>query len=1158
MPTGSLHFPDADEREVHREQVRLLFSGFGLSVAATLGNAALLAAVLWSVVEPVWILSWLAGLALVSAYRTGVVCAYRRWGVQLEPTHWRRLFVVGAFFAGASWGAASFMLFPVESSAHQAFLAFVLAGMGAGGVATLSAAWCAALAYVLPLLLPLALRLFLTGESMSAAMAVMVLLFVGTLLVSARRIHRSILENIAARLEKAAREETLQRSQAFLAQTGQLADVGGWEMDAETKRLRWTDQTFRIHGVSVGATPSLAQATQFFAPEARPVVEEAVRAALETGEAFELELPLLRADGARRWIRTLGRATVEGGRVTRLQGAVQDITARKVLDDEHRTGLHALQQLHEITSTPGLSFDKRVARLLALGCDMFGLPLGIVSRINGDNYRVKHVRSPDGGLEPGMSFSLGDTYCADTLKADAPMAFHHAAESELRTHPCYQQFGLEAYIGCPIMVDGERYGTLNFSSPEPRLPFGDSEVSMIRLFAQWIGTELAREKSTQDLNRFKHVLDNTIDMIFMFEPESLRFVYLNEGAVASMGYSRDELLQMTPYQIKPEYSEAQFRRAIAPLLSGEQALLPFETIHRRKDGSDFPVAISLQFVPDSAGSGLFIAIVQDISERHAAEREREQQHRLLDVISRTQSRFIRDADHRALFDELLSDLLGLTESEYGFIGEVLYQGDGQPYLKTHALTNIAWNAQTREFYEEHAPGGLEFRNLDTLFGAALKTGQPVIANDPLSDPRSGGLPEGHPALNAFMGVPFFAGTRMVGMAGVANRPGGYDPDLIAFLWPLLSTLGHIIEALRNDEQRRVAEAAAEESATRIRAILDTVADGIITVTEEGFVESFNPAAERIFGFEADQVVGRHMNRLLPESYDRVELRHMLGTGHEIEGRRHDGSTFPMELSVSELDLEGRRHYTGILRDITERKKIERLKDEFVSTVSHELRTPLTSIRGSLGLLSGGAVGDLTTRARGLLEIAHNNSDRLIVLINDLLDMEKIASGKLDFAFAVQSLMPLVEEAIAANRPYAEQYQVSYSITACARYEQVNVDRDRFLQVMSNLLSNAAKFSPPEGQVAIAVSTVDSLARVSVSDNGPGIPEEFQARIFEKFSQADSSSTRERGGTGLGLAISKNLVEKMGGRIGFDTQAGMGTTFYFELPVWQAERQRETA
>ncbi|QSA95660.1 CHASE domain-containing protein [Methylococcus sp. EFPC2] len=347
---------------------------------------------------------------------------------------------------------------------------------------------------------------------------------------------------------------------------------------------------------------------------------------------------------------------------------------------------------------------------------------------------------------------------------------------------------------------------------------------------------------------------------------------------------------------------------------------------------------------------------------------------------------------------------------------------------------------------------------------------------------------------------------------------------------------------------------------RLRNILDTALDGIIAADQNGIIRSLNPAAENIFGYAAHELLGQPVFSLMAESHrsrHQEMLRHYLDTGEhgiigrivEVEGRRRDGEIFPLELAVSEVAVdEDERLFIGIVRDIAERKRVERLKSEFVSTVSHELRTPLTAIRGSLGLIAGGAMGPLAEPVRKLLDIAANNCERLVRLINDILDMEKIESGKMNFQLRSQALMPLIRQAIETNRLYARQADVNIELVENGTSElHVMADNDRFMQVMTNLLSNAVKFSPPGGRVQVAVQATAENVRISVVDTGPGIPESFRPRLFEKFAQADSTDSRRKGGTGLGLAISKAIVEHFGGRLGYETEAGHGTRFHVDLP-----------
>ena len=271
---------------------------------------------------------------------------------------------------------------------------------------------------------------------------------------------------------------------------------------------------------------------------------------------------------------------------------------------------------------------------------------------------------------------------------------------------------------------------------------------------------------------------------------------------------------------------------------------------------------------------------------------------------------------------------------------------------------------------------------------------------------------------------------------------------------------------------------------------------------------------------------------------------------EYSYRRKDGKLIPVELTVSAIreDQKTITGYLGLGLDISERKLIENTKSEFISVVSHELRTPLTSIRASLGLLEAGVLGTLHEKALNIVKVASRNCLRLITLVNDILDMDKLMSGKMTIHADRLNLVRLVEQSIEANEGYATTFEVRFVLTDLTSSNEVVGDADRLAQVMANLLSNAAKFSPPHGLIEIRILNVGDLIRVEVEDHGAGIPLEFQSHIFGKFEQADAGNTRQQGGTGLGLNISCKLMEKMHGQIGFNTRVGEGTVFWITLPI----------
>ncbi|MDH3655381.1 MAG: response regulator [Myxococcales bacterium] len=349
---------------------------------------------------------------------------------------------------------------------------------------------------------------------------------------------------------------------------------------------------------------------------------------------------------------------------------------------------------------------------------------------------------------------------------------------------------------------------------------------------------------------------------------------------------------------------------------------------------------------------------------------------------------------------------------------------------------------------------------------------------------------------------------------------------------------------------------------RLRTLFETAVDAIITIDEAGVIDGVNSVVKRLLGYEPSELVGQHVGVLMPTRHrERLEqyLQHypddpgakLIAATQEAIAVRKNGTELPIEISVSEMRLGDRRMFTGIVRDIAERKRVDQLKSEFVSTVSHELRTPLTSIRGALGLVAGGRVGKISNEAQEMVNIALNNSGRLVRLINDILDVEKIQSGKLDFEIQRLDLSGVIKDAIAANDGYALEHDSRIVLVSEPEPVLVYADSDRLAQVFANLISNAVKFSPAGEAVDIRTQVTADRVRVDVRDRGPGVPEKFQNRLFQRFAQADASDSRQNTGTGLGLSISKAIVERMSGTIGYQPAEGGGSRFYFELPIANA-------
>ncbi|TNF26469.1 MAG: GHKL domain-containing protein, partial [Deltaproteobacteria bacterium] len=401
-------------------------------------------------------------------------------------------------------------------------------------------------------------------------------------------------------------------------------------------------------------------------------------------------------------------------------------------------------------------------------------------------------------------------------------------------------------------------------------------------------------------------------------------------------------------------------------------------------------------------------------------------------IQIAQSRYIRDQSLEVIFNDLLNDLLSITGSEYGFIGETHKKEDGTLYLKTRAITNIAWNEETQKFYQENAPMGLEFYNLKSLFGEVLVSKKYVISNDPKNDPRGCGIPAGHPDLNAFLGIPFFFNDELIGMAGIANRSEGFYDEIVDELKPFTSTCANII------------------------------------------------SADRTF---------------------------------------------------------------------RERREMESHKDEFVSIVSHELKTPMASILASLKMFKDVKAGTLELSKQEtdeILEIAIQNGERMNRIIGDLLNFNKLERKNLPMVLDTHNLDDLLKKSFITFKDMFDKNKIAFklesdpSLTICT-------DKDRFLQVIGNLLENAIKYSDSRTEVKLIAKESSSNILIQVIDQGRGIPAESMKNLFKSFYQVDASDSRSHTGIGLGLSICRLILNEMSGSIEVQSEIGKGSTFSILLP-----------
>ena len=422
----------------------------------------------------------------------------------------------------------------------------------------------------------------------------------------------------------------------------------------------------------------------------------------------------------------------------------------------------------------------------------------------------------------------------------------------------------------------------------------------------------------------------------------------------------------------------------------------------------------------------------------------------------------------------------------------------------------------------------------------------------------------------------------IGREVVGRRKSGETfPMELAISEFQLGTNRYFTGIVRDITERKHAEEELRRAEERMRSVVNHVIDGIITIDEQGSIESFNPAAEKLFGFARAEVLGRNVKMLMPQPYHgehdgyianyvRTGAPKIIGTGREVIGQRKDGSTFPMELAVSEFHIGERRYFTGIVRDITERKRLEvelherlqqlaeadRQKNEFLAMLSHELRNPLAPMRNAVSLMK------LANGDEGVMREARDLIDRqlhhLVRLVDDLLDVSRIIRGRVELRREPVDLGAVVARAVETAQPVIDAYGHDLGVMLPPSPLHVEGDVVRLAQVISNLLTNAARYSGKPGRINLGVWRDGSGAVLSVRDYGVGIAPELLPRIFDLFVQGDHTLARSQGGLGIGLTLVKRLVEMHGGTVSaFSAGAGAGSEFIVRLPAIAAQDARDS-
>jgi PAS domain S-box-containing protein len=469
----------------------------------------------------------------------------------------------------------------------------------------------------------------------------------------------------------------------------------------------------------------------------------------------------------------------------------------------------------------------------------------------------------------------------------------------------------------------------------------------------------------------------------------------------------------------------------------------------------------------------------------------------------------------------------------------------------------------------------EARGLIGFCSFAMMQDQPAV----VADARSVAPLSLLPAVQAEDGYRFLACAPIVspvagkrgGLAALCRSPRAWSQEDAELFAMLCAQAGAIAEEQRlSDELRRRGQHQAD-LLSMLRGVLKASTTFAVLGTDRaGRIKLFSEGAERLFGVPAREAIGRTPEFLLvapdqsaqgpPSSREDAALPDLLAelTSGVVRAapvertwlvRRSDGSVFPASITTACVTAEGGElaGYAFIARDVSEQRAIERMKDDFVSMVSHELRTPLTSIRGALGLLLGDVAGPLSPEVEELVDIAQANTGRLLRVVNDILDLQRLSTGGIELAVARIDLHAAAERAIELLGPVSAAREVTCSLVRRAPSGGlVDADFDRVVQVLVNFLSNAVRYSPPSSRVRVDVDDLESSVRVSVEDEGPGIPEDFRARLFQKFARA-STGAGAPSGTGLGLSIVKAILDLHGGTVAFHPALPHGAVFSFELP-----------
>ncbi len=702
---------------------------------------------------------------------------------------------------------------------------------------------------------------------------------------------------------------------------------------------------------------------------------------------------------------------------------------------------------------------------------------------------------------------------------------------------------------------------------------GTSNGSIVTL-ADLTQRKQAEEQLRESEELLQSLVRTAADAIISIDDQG-NVVFWNSVAEKLFGYSRSEvvgkpLTMIMPERFRAAHSRA-FERAVRTAPDGYYRT-PVEVAGLSKDGKEFPIELTVG-ASRQRGRTLFTGIVRDITDRKATEESLKRRTAMLRILTEVQSEFIAGAHPQDLFDELVESLLELTDSECGFIGEVLHSGSETSYLRIRSLTTAVRNQADRHFRESQAREKLYPCDLNTPLGEVAMTGSALLSNNPVDDPRAAGLPDGLPPLTSLLVAPLRGRDeteRLSGMIGIANRPGGYDEDLLWTIQPFLVTCANLLDGYRNELLRTQTEKALRESEERMRLLIEVSPIGI-RVTRDGNYAYVNPAFVKLFGYEkASEIVGRPVDDLyVPE--DRARIRQQMQDRlagkrvppyYEITGLRKTGEHFDVGLWVTLIEYEGRESILGFAVDLSSEKRLRAQlfsaqKMEAIGTlaggIAHDFNNLLTIIQGYADLLLLDKNRD--TPGYPELHVIRQTAERGGDLVKRILTFSRKVDVKprpLSLNHEVLSAVKLLSRTIPK--------MISVTTRLAGDLKSINADPVQVEQILMNLAVNAKDAMPETGGTIVIETenvtldeeycagqpevTPGEYVALRFSDTGHGIEQTVMNRIFEPF-----FTTKKPGeGTGLGLAMVFGIVKSHGGHITCHSEPGAGTVFNIYFPA----------